>query len=453
MGQYDTYRNPDDRGAGSTNSGRKFEREGRVRAYNEAVKSSDFSREYRNNSRSASARSGARISARGDQANKIFASAPTGAQRKSANPSHERKPANLRREAQASVSTSSFARTPLSTQESMTGYAGRTRSVSIQAAIATRFGGVGSLICAALVIISLVVAAAIGTQETVSDMIAFSGPRTQQTALVNSIASTSTSFNDARVLAYDYTFPHGDLDGYLSSTSYSTTPFFEVEPAPTPKNLAKVWQRQLWDDQWVQKHREERALLRPSGTVEEVAERLARRAKWVTVEYPVGRPELSRIVDMDRSEAGIAKLIPLVIAAIALLVLLAFIKRGSKRLSLLRKGVKAHLEPRDRKATSMKVNNQTVYRNDYIFRTGDLSYPTKILSVHSPLVLQQRGLAVIYDAESPQRHLILQRLPGGLKLDRMGRLEARNPASAALATFAILGVIVALIVFGSAFVN
>jgi len=151
----------------------------------------------------------------------------------------------------------------------------------------------------------------------------------------------------------------------------------------------------------------------------------------VTVEFPAGHPEHSRIRGMRCAVFGPEVSFVLIFPAIGLGVAGYSLLAGIKRVSLLRNGEIASARVSSKETTNMRVNRKTVYKVwfDFVDRTG--SYQKASCRTTIPEEYEDGGFKyVFYDAANPTRSILLASISGTVTLNERGEIDAASTGKA-----------------------
>jgi hypothetical protein len=154
----------------------------------------------------------------------------------------------------------------------------------------------------------------------------------------------------------------------------------------------------------------------------------------VTVEYPAGRPETSRIKGMRTGMFGAFVLFVAIFPAVALVLVAIGLRSGRRGLRLLKHGQLAEGRLIDKRSTNMKVNNQTVWKYTFSFVAADGREYQAIGRSHTDRLEDEPAESLLYDPANPTRSVMLGSLPGDPRIDEQGQIRVRAP----LASLAVL---------------
>lgn len=159
----------------------------------------------------------------------------------------------------------------------------------------------------------------------------------------------------------------------------------------------------------------------------------------VTVEFPAGRPDVSRIQGMRRALFGPAVAFVLTFPLIGFALAGGSLWMGRKNISLLIHGELAQARNTGKEATNSRVNNRTVYKMWFEFtdRTGELQKVS--LRTSKPENLEGRVFEqLFYDVSQPTRCVLFHSLPGNVTFDERGGIKPCGFWRVARATWAPL---------------
>ncbi len=157
----------------------------------------------------------------------------------------------------------------------------------------------------------------------------------------------------------------------------------------------------------------------------------------VTVKFPKGRPEISRIEGLKSFVTGPEGLIPLVFPVVGLVFIMFGFKKGLKANRLLADGELGKGRLKSREKTNTKINKQPVYKLTFEFSNSQgTSYEVSV-KTHLPEKLEdQQEEPLLYEPMNPKNAVMLDDLPGSPRIDENGNIRAGSP-SAALLSFVI----------------
>ena len=164
----------------------------------------------------------------------------------------------------------------------------------------------------------------------------------------------------------------------------------------------------------------------------------------VTVEYPKGRPSASRIRGFRRSTFSVWMSFVAIFPLIGLAFIVVGLKRGIKANRLLAHGKLGRGILKNKKPTSVTVNDQRVWKLAFEFRADDgRTYETTVKTHETRLLEDDAEERLLYDPWDPNYVTMLDNLPGSPAIDEAGHLKSASPlrslAVAILPTVTILG--------------
>jgi hypothetical protein len=150
----------------------------------------------------------------------------------------------------------------------------------------------------------------------------------------------------------------------------------------------------------------------------------ARVGDRVTVEFPAGRPDYSRILGMRRAVFDSAVAVTFVFPAIGLAMVLPGLWQCRKDIRLLARGEIAEGRLVNKEPTNTKVNNRTVYKLTFEFSGLNGQVQRAIAKTSFPEKLSDEGLErLFYDPRNPANSTLLDNLPGNQALTDRGELR------------------------------
>ena len=145
----------------------------------------------------------------------------------------------------------------------------------------------------------------------------------------------------------------------------------------------------------------------------------------VTIEYPAGKPHLSRIQGMRRQ-----KLSPLAGSLFALfpLAVVLFagwrIRKGLRYHALLKRGRVAHSQLVEKTPTNMRINDQPVYKLTFQFTAEDgKDYQVTVKSHNTEALEDDDEERLLYDPSQPENATMVDTLPGQPRLNEHGSIR------------------------------
>ncbi|MCO7224284.1 DUF3592 domain-containing protein [Pleionea sp. CnH1-48] len=164
-----------------------------------------------------------------------------------------------------------------------------------------------------------------------------------------------------------------------------------------------------------------RFFLEGQGEFEDVSYSSGRRygsGDNVTIEYPAGSPDKSRIAGLRRSEMGPWAALIGVFAFVGLLWLLLKLKASIKVTSLLKRGVIGEAVLASKERTNTEINDQTVYKLTFRFtdEKGD-EHETVVKTHQTRALTDNKKEPVIYNPDKPDDAAMLDALPSQPQMD------------------------------------
>ncbi|KPK96805.1 MAG: hypothetical protein AMK75_07860 [Planctomycetes bacterium SM23_65] len=162
----------------------------------------------------------------------------------------------------------------------------------------------------------------------------------------------------------------------------------------------------------------------------------------VTVEYPKGNPSVSRIQGMNTTLFGPWVLFVLVFPAVGAVFIFFGLRKGFKGLRLLTNGKTGTGKLLSKEPTNTRINNQTVYKFTFEFKTDDGGTYQAVARTHRLEKLSDEEEPLLYDPANPSYVVMMDSLPGSPRIDEMGQIRTGSPA----ATFLVMIVPLASII-------
>jgi hypothetical protein len=154
----------------------------------------------------------------------------------------------------------------------------------------------------------------------------------------------------------------------------------------------------------------------------------------VTIEFPAGRPEWSRIQGMRTAPFGWPALFVVVFPLIGSGFVLGRLRGGFRSLHLLKHGEISSARLTLREPTNTSINNQTVYRLTFEFETARGDTAQCVVRTHETQRLtDDEWETVLYDPLRPERGTTLDHLPGSPRIAEDGTITLQNARSGWLA--------------------
>jgi len=206
----------------------------------------------------------------------------------------------------------------------------------------------------------------------------YSGELIEINGVVSSVSPTNVSVNNRKVYKYDYSFE--DNNGiFHKSASYSS------------KSSVSKGDR-------------------------------------VLIEYPIDKPEFSRIKGMGHNMIGLFfGLFPLLFPMIGLVFIFFGIKKGLKANRLLRLGYFAEGKLEGKKRTNTRINDQTVYKFIFSFKDRYGNKQKITTKTHKTYALEDEiNEKLLYNPNNPKEAIMFDTLNASLKLNNDGSIESNS---------------------------
>ncbi|EEF62120.1 DUF3592 domain-containing protein [Pedosphaera parvula] len=144
----------------------------------------------------------------------------------------------------------------------------------------------------------------------------------------------------------------------------------------------------------------------------------------MTVEFPAGRPDRSRIQGMRRAVFGPSVAMVFLFPMVGLGVVLPGLWRGLKNIRLLANGEMAEGRLVSKTATNVQVNKRTVYELTFTFCDSQGQVRQASTKTHLPERLEDdRREVLVYDRNDYKYAALLDNLPGELALTERGEIK------------------------------
>jgi len=153
----------------------------------------------------------------------------------------------------------------------------------------------------------------------------------------------------------------------------------------------------------------------------------------VTVEYPPGQPQKSRIKGMRTSPVGLFGLIPIIFPVVGLCLVAVGLRRGIRGNRLLAIGRQTTGKLKSKARTGTKINNRSVFKLTFEFAAGDGTIHEAVAKSHKPELLEDEAEEpLLYDPLRPAYAVMLDALPGSPRIDANGDIRAGSAGAALL---------------------
>lgn len=151
----------------------------------------------------------------------------------------------------------------------------------------------------------------------------------------------------------------------------------------------------------------------------------ARAGDTVTVEFPEGKPELSRIRGMRRAVFGPAVVLVCIFPIVGLMFITSGLWRGWRNTSLLVNGEMALGRLVKKQATNVQINGRTVFKLAFEFTDRAGQSRQAVAKTHIPERLEDDHFErLIYDAVNSDKTLLMDSLPGEQGLTASGEIKS-----------------------------
>lgn len=149
-----------------------------------------------------------------------------------------------------------------------------------------------------------------------------------------------------------------------------------------------------------------------------------RQGDRVVIEFPVGKPQRSRIQGMRSAPFSALVLLVLIFPLIGTGFVVYGFRAGMRASYLLKHGEYTTGRLIDKQPTGASVNNQPVYKLNFEFRDGSNRKHEAIAKTHQPQHLEDEDHEpLVYDPLHPERATLLDHLPGSPRFDPEGRIR------------------------------
>jgi hypothetical protein len=149
----------------------------------------------------------------------------------------------------------------------------------------------------------------------------------------------------------------------------------------------------------------------------------------VSVEYPQGKPQISRIKGMRRKPVGFFGFLPALFPLIGLLFIIRGIKKGIKANRLLTLGEQTTGKLKSKEKTKTKVDKKPVYKLTFVFNTPDgMTYEAMAKTHETGKLEDQTEEPLLYEPMRPSYAVMLDDLPGNPRINDNGNIQAGSAA-------------------------
>lgn len=147
----------------------------------------------------------------------------------------------------------------------------------------------------------------------------------------------------------------------------------------------------------------------------------------VTIEFPEGRPERSRIKGMRTAAFPIVVLFVFIFPIVGLCFMICGFLFGWKTAKLLRIGEFGYGKLIDKKATGTEINSQRVYKFTFEFQTEAGETKQAIAKTHQTQKLEDNEWEpLLYDPVYPEKATLLDHLPGEPQVSYDGQIATNS---------------------------
>lgn len=154
----------------------------------------------------------------------------------------------------------------------------------------------------------------------------------------------------------------------------------------------------------------------------------------VTVEYPSGKPEMSRIKGMRRQQFGLLVLFVLIFPLIGLIIVFFAFRSGVRIYRVLRNGIVTRGKLIDKQRTNATINDEIVYKFTFSFTDENGNKHSISNKTHrTDLLEDDREEQLIYNPDNPSQAYMIDIISGKLKINEAGDIEGASLLSAILA--------------------
>jgi hypothetical protein len=148
----------------------------------------------------------------------------------------------------------------------------------------------------------------------------------------------------------------------------------------------------------------------------------------VTIEYPKGRPSISRIEGMRRAMFGPWVLFVVIFPIIGIFFIFFGLKDGMKANRLLAIGRQGMGKLIAKVPTNTRINQQTVYKYTFEFTADDGRRHEVVARTHIPMVLEDEPQErLLYDPYNPSYAVMMDSLPASPAIDEAGNIVDISP--------------------------
>jgi len=148
----------------------------------------------------------------------------------------------------------------------------------------------------------------------------------------------------------------------------------------------------------------------------------------VTVEYPEGKPEISRIKGLRVRPFDAGPMLVVIFPLVGLGVMVPGLLMGHKANRLLATGMLGLGRLKSKEATNMKVNDRTVYKLTFEYEAHDgATYEVVAKTSNTENLTDDEYEGLLYDPYRPSYAVMMDSLPGSPKIDGLGHIRSGHP--------------------------
>jgi hypothetical protein len=151
----------------------------------------------------------------------------------------------------------------------------------------------------------------------------------------------------------------------------------------------------------------------------------------VRIEYPLNRPDISRIRGMQRSPVGLFGAMPVIFPIVGIFFIIPGINKARRAIRLLVIGEQTTGRLKSRVKTSTEINDCPVYKLTFEFETREGLTCEATAKTHLVENLEdEHDEPLLYDPMEPSNAVMLDNLPGLPRIDADGQIRVRSGVSA-----------------------
>lgn len=148
--------------------------------------------------------------------------------------------------------------------------------------------------------------------------------------------------------------------------------------------------------------------------------------KTVTIEFPAGQPEVSRIAGMRSNLFSVWVLFVAIFPLVGVPFILWGLWKAYRGMHLLTYGIPAVGKLVDCTPTGSRVNKQPVYKYTFDFISDNgMTYQAHGYS-HTDELKDEAEEPLLYDPANPHNAMMLDSLPGGPRIDELGEIRSTS---------------------------